>query len=167
VVWPAGFAEELHELAKVGHADQLTAKLQEVSKPGAVDAATAEGVTPLMVCSQLGHGEAVRTLLQHGADPNKSDPQAGIVSLRLAVSRGHADIASALLEAGAEVNRADNYGYTPLMIAAVGGHLDCLKVLLSKGASTDLRDSVTKMTAEELAAQANQVEAVELLQNQE
>ncbi|KAJ7855171.1 ankyrin repeat-containing domain protein [Mycena olivaceomarginata] len=57
---------------------------------------------PLSVCSQLGYTEAVRFLLQNGADPNTNDN--GSTALRAASSHGHLDIVCILLQSGAKVD---------------------------------------------------------------
>jgi ankyrin repeat protein len=65
-----------------------------------VDAASSNGVTPLMMAAALGNTEIVRTLLAHGANPNVAD-NAGNTPLMLAQERNHADIVALLRQAGA------------------------------------------------------------------
>jgi ankyrin repeat protein len=43
------------------------------------------------------------------------------------------DIVELLLAKGADVNTKDNYGWTPLNIAAQNGHKDVEKLLLQHG----------------------------------
>lgn len=78
--------------------------------------------------------EALRTLLEAGADPNMI--ARGSYPLHEAV-RGDwgSPIATRLLiEFGAEVDVKDDRGWTPLMAAADGGELECIWLLLQAGA---------------------------------
>ncbi|KAJ7326362.1 putative multiple ankyrin repeats single kh domain protein [Mycena albidolilacea] len=58
----------------------------------------------LSVCSQLGYTEAVRFLLQNGADPNGNDH--GFTALLAASFHGHIDIVLILLQSGAKIDTA-------------------------------------------------------------
>lgn len=48
--------------------------------------------TPLMLACKYGHAEAVRTLLQHGADPQLSDRRGNNTCLHTAAYAGHASV---------------------------------------------------------------------------
>jgi ankyrin repeat protein len=78
--------------------------------------------------------EAVRTLLEAGADPNVK--ARGNFPLHEAVRGdwGSPTSVRVLLEYGAEVDARDDQGWTPLMAAADGGELDCIWLLLAAGA---------------------------------
>ncbi len=78
---------------------------------------------------------AARTLLRHGADPNRAGED-GFTPLLLAASSGlWADACiEALLAGGAEPNQPNLAGTTPLMLAAGRARAANLAILLAKGA---------------------------------
>jgi ankyrin repeat protein len=77
--------------------------------------------------------EAVMMLLQHHADPNKSD-QKGITALMLAAFHGHTEIVEMLLEHGADVNQENQKGGTALAFAVNQKKKNPAKLLLEHGA---------------------------------
>jgi uncharacterized protein len=76
--------------------------------------------TPLMYAARDGAIDAVRALVDGGADMNLVDPD-GTTALTLAILNGHFDAAVALLEKGANPNIPDKNGMTALY-AAVDMH---------------------------------------------
>jgi ankyrin repeat protein len=88
--------------------------------------------TPLMVAVRFGNPEAVKILVENGADVNKK--RNGTRPLLLASTYGHLEVAKLLIESGAKVDAKDKSGFTALMCAARNGHLDVVKFLIEKGA---------------------------------
>ena len=77
--------------------------------------------TPLLRnAAKSGDINAVRTLLDKGADVNEKDGVGG-TPLFWAVREGHTELAKLLIERGADVNKRDNAGWGPLFWAAWGG----------------------------------------------
>jgi len=76
--------------------------------------------TPLMYAARQGAVDAVRALLDAGADPDLADPE-GSTPLLLAIDNAHYDVALLLIEAGASPDASDVTGTTPLY-AAVNMH---------------------------------------------
>lgn len=76
--------------------------------------------TPLMYAARDGAIDAVRALVDGGADMNLVDPD-GTTALTLAILNGHFDAAVALLDKGANPNIPDKNGMTALY-AAVDMH---------------------------------------------
>ncbi|KAJ7793904.1 hypothetical protein B0H14DRAFT_3558555 [Mycena olivaceomarginata] len=76
---------------------------------------------PLSVCSRLGYTEAVRFLLQNGADPNMDDN--GYTALQVASRLRHPDIVRILLQSGANVD------IVVLDEACIRSHWDIVPVL--------------------------------------
>ena len=72
--------------------------------------------TPLMYAARDGAIDAVRALVDGGADMNLVDPD-GTTALTLAILNGHFDAAVALLEKGANPNIPDKNGMTALYAA--------------------------------------------------
>ena len=84
------------------------------------------------------HAALVRTLLQHGADPNAIDRVSEETSLDVEVVFGKPDTVQALLEFGAKATLHN--GYNPLVIAATSGRNDNARILLDHGADANARD---------------------------
>ena len=80
--------------------------------------------------------EALRMLLEAGADVNARDEWRGCTPLHTAADRGRGNVAATrmLLEAGADVNARDEWGCTPLHTAA-GGDIAATRMLLEAGAN--------------------------------
>ncbi|XP_074107385.1 uncharacterized protein LOC141532782 [Cotesia typhae] len=97
------------------------------------------GFAPLHVATKRNNLEAVKLLINEGADPNieaKNNPFA----LLMAVCDRNYEIVEYLLEHGADVNRKNSFGYyigyPPLNFAIQRNRLDIVKLLISYGAET-------------------------------
>jgi ankyrin repeat protein len=107
-----------------------------------------DGETPLMAAARTGHLDAVRLLVEAGADVNAAETFQQETALMWAAAEGHAEVVDALLAAGADPNRqarvttiderkhADHPsgGFTALMFAARNGHEPVVRALVKAGA---------------------------------
>lgn len=101
---------------------------------------THRGATPLHRAALLGLHDALRTLLQFGADPNAHD-QIGETALHKAVRSG--SLAAVKELAGiCDVNATDSMGMAPLHWAALMGRDDIAGVLLQNGADPNMGNDV-------------------------
>lgn len=121
--------------------------------------------TPLMVAAKKGDLEAVRNLIQTGADVNARN-QNGSTALTYALRNSGSSVQTInlLASAGADVNMADREGYTVLMRAAQAGDLDAVRLLLAAGAKQDLRNHAGE-TALSLALSERHADVVAVLKN--
>jgi ankyrin repeat protein len=63
-----------------------------------------QGWTGLHAAAKGGHGDVVRLLLEHGADPNAREGGDNTYALHWAAAHGHLEIVRALLDAGSDVH---------------------------------------------------------------
>lgn len=109
-----------------------------------------DGATALFIATCEQQVDAVKALLELGADPNISGD--GLTALHAAAERDYADIIDALLDAGANVNAQDKMGVTSAYMAVHFNKLGALKQLLKRGADVNMRQN-DSMTPLMLAAQ--------------
>lgn len=93
------------------------------------------GSWPLHDACEQGNTEAVRFLLEHGADPNLTST--GETALFAAVAKDNLECVRLLLDAGAQVNAQDVDGWTCLFHLCSEAVAHCL---LDRGADPGLRD---------------------------
>lgn len=96
--------------------------------------------------------EAIRNILQQGANPNASDNGSdSVTALMIAASKGYPGVVELLLDSGAEVNtkakilvKEDGYvleGMSALSYAAFGGNASAVRMLIEHGADIHAIDS--------------------------
>ena len=118
-----------------------------------VNGVSLRGATPLAFAAEVNNLEAVKALVEGGADPLIPTDR-NTTPLMLAVG-GAADVlrqrtpeeramavetARYLVEHGADVNGVGQFGWTPLHCAAYQGLNDVIEFLVSKGAKLDAKD---------------------------
>lgn len=91
--------------------------------------------------SQEESAEAIRLLLEHGADIRQAEKDPRNLPLNIAVSKNNTEAARMLIEAGADLNAADHMGNTPLDIAAAYDHSIITELLVKAGADTAVQNS--------------------------
>ncbi len=128
-------APPLVEAAKNADRDALRALLEQGAS---VDAAEADGTTPLHWASYRDDVESADLLIRAGAKVNATN-DLGATPLWTASQNGSAAMVRRLLEAGADPNRALLLGETPVMVAARSGAPDVVEQLLVKGADLNAR----------------------------
>jgi ankyrin repeat protein len=121
------------------------------------------GRTPLMYAAGAGSIEAMKILLDAGADPNTAD-SFGATPLMFGIR----DIAKVrlLLDAGARVNDKSKQDQTALIVAAANpGSLETIRLLTAKGASAKAVGAAGR-TGLIVAAETNDPATVEFFLNQ-
>jgi ankyrin repeat protein len=118
------------------------------------------GITPLMYAAEVGSVDAMRLLLDRGADVNA---QNAFGSTALMWSVSDAAKVRLLLDHGAQVNTAARSGRTALIIAAfTNPSAEVVRLLLAKGAKVDVMD-VRHVTPLNAATFGNDTATVRLL----
>lgn len=94
-----------------------------------------EGFTPLGLAAFFGHADAVKVLLDSGADVNLRGPSRfQNTALDAAVAGDHADVVRILLAARGDPNVRSEGNYTALHKAALHGNVHIVRMLLDHGA---------------------------------
>ncbi|KAF9319573.1 Glycerophosphocholine phosphodiesterase [Linnemannia elongata] len=116
--------------------------------------------TPLSIACRLGHVEAVRLLIQYGADLDAQDED-GESCLIIASKNGHVECVKLLIagaKKGANLELCERfYGWTALHLAAIENHPEVIKVLLEAGANPDVFDFSSWTPHEHAVFAANNV----------
>lgn len=132
----------------------------EFRKGADVNTRDRRGSTLLMHAAAFGSPEAVKLLIDSGADVNAKN---SFDATALVWGARDARKARMLVEKGADVNARSKQGRTPLMIAAAcDGCTETVRLLLAKGADPKAKDSEGS-TAMNLAAAANDLDTMRLL----
>ena len=125
------------EAAALGRAGRLRELL--AAAPAALAARTPEGFDPIGLAAFLGGSEAVRALLDHGADPD-GDPAnpLRVRPLHAAAAAQDRESVRLLLAAGADPDVRQRNGFTPLHAAAHHDDAELARMLLAAGADPAL-----------------------------
>ncbi|XP_075856878.1 ankyrin repeat and SOCS box protein 3 isoform X5 [Microcebus murinus] len=149
----------LHLAASQGHWKIVQILLEAGADPNAT---TLEETTPLFLAVENGQIDVLRLLLRHGANVNGSHSMCGWNSLHQASFQENAEILKLLLKKGANQECQDDFGITPLFVAAQYGKLESLSILISSGANVNCQ-ALDKATPLFIAAQEGHTKCVELL----
>jgi ankyrin repeat protein len=106
-----------------------------------INRATPCGETALHVASRGGHSEAVKLLLDAGAD-KAAKTSDGETPLYDASGEGHSEVVKILLNAGADKKATTSNGFTSLHVASQNGRAEVVKVLLNAGADKEATTSI-------------------------
>jgi ankyrin repeat protein len=119
------------------------------------DGVLGRGTTPLLRAAKSGDVEAVRILIEHGADPGLTTSR-GVNALMLAAGLGTAEqdttgrykteaqaieTIDLLIRSGIEINAVDARGRTALHGAALQGYDDVVQALVDRGADLEVEDN--------------------------
>jgi ankyrin repeat protein len=105
-----------------------------------LDARARNGDSALMIAAYKGRYDAVKALLDKGAEPN----QTGWAALHYAAAVGNNQIVQLLLDRYAYIDAESPNQTTPIMMAARGGHILTVKLLLDEGADVTLKNGAGK-----------------------
>lgn len=134
---------DIFEAATVGDA----ARIRELAArdPSLVNAVAGDGFFPLGLAAFFKRPDAVRALLELGADVRPASRSGGFTPLHSAVAddEGTAvkDIVRMLLDAGADPDARSASGGTPLHTAASTGNIPVIQMFLAAGADPDVQDA--------------------------
>lgn len=121
-----------------GHADICNLLLEAGVN---VNATAENGLTPLLMASNVGHNDVINVLIKKGANVNEQTKE-GVTPLMASASKGHTDVMKSLLAAGASIDATTTEDhFTPLMFAATSSHMEAVKLLIARGANVNHKTS--------------------------
>ncbi len=142
----------LRELVQLneGHAysydrDELVQMLDQAlgeARPASSQSRPAASISGIHEAVLEGDLEAVRQLIEAGADVNEREPIGGSSPLITAATFGRTEAAKALIEAGADVNQRNTEGSTALLTAALFCRTEIVQALLDAGADKSIRNEM-------------------------
>ena len=155
--------------ALLGKSNRLKELL--TAKPEAIKATNEDGYSPLHLAVREGQTDAVRLLLEFGADVKVTDrprrqysSPVGWTPLHIAAMSRQTKIAAILLDKGAEVDALDVYvKATPLHYAAWFGESELVTLLLDRGADRGRKDAQDR-TPLDLAKEKKHAPVIKLLE---
>jgi ankyrin repeat protein len=133
-----------------------------LKRPGAANAADADGTTALQWAADRDDFAMAQVLVRAGANV-KAANRYGFTPMYSAALNGDAAMIALFLKAGADVNAPLPEGETPLMTAARTGRTEAVKVLLENGANVDTKEQWKQQTALMWAAHEGNAATVKLL----
>lgn len=139
----------LFKLVNEGKPESLEKAKKYIQQGIDIDVVGADGLTMLQNACINGHLEAVKWLIDNGADPNKKIKYDNSTPLMKACYANHDAIITILLaHPKLNVNEQDIHGRTALMFAAQSNNLQAVQKLLDKKANVNAtdKDSWTPLT---------------------
>ncbi|XP_053315646.1 ankyrin repeat and SOCS box protein 3 [Spea bombifrons] len=149
----------LHLAAKSGSLRCAQLLLQAGADP---DEVTNEETTALFLAVEGGYIDIVKLLIKNKANVNGPHSCSGWNPLHQAAFMERTDILQLLLESGVDKECEDDFGITPVFIAAQYGKFESLNMLILHGANFNCQ-AKDKATPLFIAAQEGHAKCVELL----
>ena len=127
---------------------------------------SSDGWTPLHLASHFGRIDAVRLLLNKGANVKaRSTNPLENLAIHAAAAGKHADVIKVLIDHGCSPNAHQHGGWTPLHAAAQAGDIESARVLIAGGADVTIRAD-NQQRPLDLALTKGQQAMVEFLESQ-
>ena len=121
--------------------------VETLLRAGANPDAFSAGETALMTAARTGSVDAVRVLLDYGADTHLKESLRGQTALMAAAAETHGAVVQMLVAHKADVHVRSTGGFSALLFAARAGGVDAVRGLLEAGANVNdtLRDGTSAL----------------------
>jgi uncharacterized protein len=152
---------DVFEAAAFGRTERLKDLLDQ--EPRLANEYASDGFFPLGLAAFYRHEDAVRILLDRGAEPNLAARNAmNVAAIHAAAASQSLAIVRLLIDAGADVNQRQESGFAPLHEAAATGQLELVRLLLDHGADRSATTADGR-TALDMAKKENHRDIEQLL----
>lgn len=135
-----GFTQDIYDACRKGNLE-LIKQLSKVN-PDTINTPNKSGYTPLIIAGYRNQLEAVKVLLDLGANVNAVSEDGTV--LTAACYKSNTALVKILLEEHADVNVKNNAGTTPLMFAIMAENEEIVKLLMENKADTQTIDNSRK-----------------------
>lgn len=139
-----GFTQDIYDACRKGNLE-LIKQLSKVN-PDTINTPNKSGYTPLIIAGYRNQLEAVKVLLDLGANVNAVSEDGTV--LTAACYKSNTALVKILLERHADVNVKNNAGTTPLMFAIMAENEEIVKLLIENKADTQTMDNSRKSTVD-------------------
>ena len=139
-----GFTQDIYDACRKGNVS-LIKQLSKIN-PDTVNTPNKSGYTPLIIAGYRNQLEAVKVLLDLGANVNAVSEDGTV--LTAACYKSNTALVKILLERHADVNVKNNAGTTPLMFAIMAENEEIVKLLIENKADTQTMDNSRKSTVD-------------------
>jgi ankyrin repeat protein len=139
-----GLTQDIYDACRKGNVE-LIKQLSKVN-PDTINTPNKSGYTPLIIAGYRNQLEAVKVLLDLGANVNAVSEDGTV--LTAACYKSNTALVKILLEQHADVNVKNNAGTTPLMFAIMAENEEMVKLLLVNKADINAMDNANKSVKE-------------------
>ena len=139
-----GFTQDIYDACRKGNLE-LIKQLSKVN-PDTINTPNKSGYTPLIIAGYRNQLEAVKVLLDLGANVNAVSEDGTV--LTAASYKSNTALVKLLLEYQADVNVKNNAGTTPLMFAIMAENEEIVKLFLVNKADIHAVDNANKSVKE-------------------
>ncbi len=161
ILWlvPFGhFAQDIFQAARSN--DTTRIKALHILNQDSINSTNENGFSPLIIAVYSQQADAVKALLQLGANPNANSPEG--TALVAASYKGNLNLLNLLLSNGAKPDECNEDGVSALMYAAQFNYKNIVIRLIEYGANINLR-SKAGYTALDYAKKNGHIELVAFL----
>jgi len=155
-------AFDLFEASALGRVGDLRSMLEK--DPASVNSTSADGFFPLGLAAFFAHSDAVKYLLERGADVNQYAKSPHVQALHAAAAGRCLECVRALLEKGADPNAPQDAGFRALHEAASSNDRAMAELLIKKGATPDVKEDKGR-TGADLARERGHLEMAAWLES--